>query len=71
MSVLRKWLLTLWVGGPYKPLTQRGRRAAGAKKFALVLTEGDLSGFLQSGRSVLAESQRFQAIGIGSLTIEY
>ncbi|WP_210165724.1 hypothetical protein, partial [Hoeflea sp. BAL378] len=39
MSVLRKWLLTLWVGGTYKPPTQRGRRAAGAKKFALVLSK--------------------------------
>jgi hypothetical protein len=33
---LRKMMLTHLVGWPYNPLTQRGRRAAGAKKFALV-----------------------------------
>jgi len=30
-----KRVLTPWRGGPYKPLTQRGRRAAGANEFAL------------------------------------
>jgi hypothetical protein len=32
-------MLTHLVGWPYNPLTQRGRRAAGAKKFALVLSK--------------------------------
>jgi len=63
--------LTLLVSGPYKPLTQRGRRAAGAKKFALELTESVSQEALYSGRSVIADSQRFHADGIGSLTIEY
>ena len=31
-----KTLLTLEAGSPYKPLIERGRRAAGAKEFALV-----------------------------------
>ena len=39
MTDLRKRLLTLREGGPYKPLTQRGRRAAGANEFALKLVE--------------------------------
>lgn len=36
---LEKTMLTLLVGRPYNPLTQRGRRAAGAKKFALLLSK--------------------------------
>jgi hypothetical protein len=39
MTFLRKMMLTHLVGWPYNPLTQRGRRAAGAKKFALVLSK--------------------------------
>ena len=31
-----KTLLTLEAGSPYKPVIERGRRAAGAEKFALV-----------------------------------
>ena len=39
MTEMRKLVLTHLSGGPYNPLTQRGRRAAGAKKFALVLSK--------------------------------
>jgi hypothetical protein len=35
-DIFAKMMLTHLVGWPYNPLTQRGRRAAGAKKFALV-----------------------------------
>ena len=61
MEKTENTLLTLEVGSPYKPVIERGRRAAGAEKFALVKWRRRYGGFTNSREPRKRHSTGYEA----------